>query len=741
MDENNAIEVNGISKKFKLEVETSEKKKSLINRTPTKTIDHVVLDNISFKVKKGEILGILGRNGSGKSTLLYILGKIMAPDSGSIEYSGKLASVLELGMGFHADLSGRENIYLKGELYGFSKKEIDQRMSSIIEYSGLGQFIDNPVRTYSSGMSGRLAFSIMVNVESDIMLVDEVLSVGDSAFSIKAQQHFKKIAKTGKTIIIVSHSMQLIEELCTRAIWIENGHIIKDGPAKLICAEYQNSINESPEIILDLATNGVPEAQYKLALMYRDGNNYEQNDELYKEWIEKAALHGHTKAQVLLADLLISENKTEDAIELYRLAADKGDSDAKNKISMLKKDKKDTTIELINETLTMINENTSGINEFRLAEMQLKIAWNNKDKKNAYDLFERALMDGYIPAAHQMAIMHRDGIGIERNIAKMEELLSVSAEKGFMPSITMLSDLYYQGRLLPKNDDKCFNWTLKASELGNAGMMYKLAVMYRDGIGTDKNEKASNYWINNYNNICLQQQRQYAQNYLKIHSPEDYSKMFDKIENIFNTGIIHDYYVYQIINGKETVEILTQMKKLANAGNIDAQRRLGNYYYDGVGVKKDYGEAVKWYEKAAQLGDSWSQNRLGEIYRDGKTGKIDAEKSKFYFISAAEQGNTGSIGNLISMIVTKELEDNGLHEQLMGYLYGLANAGNIDAQRRLGNYYYDGVGVKKDYGEAVKWYEKAAQLGDSWSKHRLSDIYREGNRIKPNAEQSMKWFV
>ena len=207
MDSKNAMELKNVTKTYTIEMEDRDAKKGLFGSIPKRKVKNIVLDNISFDVKKGDVLGIIGRNGSGKSTLLSIMARIMEPDTGTIERSGKIASILELGMGFHPDLSGRENIYLKGELYGFSKKEVEERIENIIEYSGISKYIDNPVRTYSSGMTGRLAFAIMVNVESEIMLVDEILSVGDVTFTSKAKEHFKKLSKSGKTVVFVSHSI------------------------------------------------------------------------------------------------------------------------------------------------------------------------------------------------------------------------------------------------------------------------------------------------------------------------------------------------------------------------------------------------------------------------------------------------------------------------------------------------------------------------------------------------------
>ena len=203
MDPKNAIEIKNVKKSFKIEVRDYEKDNTKSSKVSTKSITNPVLKDVSFNIERGEIVGILGRNGSGKSTLLSIISKILEPDSGSIELSGKVATILELNMGFNADLSGRENIYLKSELYGIPRKETDKKIDSIIEYSGIGKYIDSPIRTYSSGMTGRLAFSVLINVDADILIVDEVLSTGDASFSAKAVEHFKNLVKRGKTVLVV----------------------------------------------------------------------------------------------------------------------------------------------------------------------------------------------------------------------------------------------------------------------------------------------------------------------------------------------------------------------------------------------------------------------------------------------------------------------------------------------------------------------------------------------------------
>ena len=190
---------------------------------------HDVLNGISFRVRKGEAVGLIGQNGCGKSTTLKLLTKIIYPDSGSIEMQGRVSSLLELGAGFHPDMSGRENIYINASIFGLNRDEIAQRLDDIIAFSELEEYIDNPVRTYSSGMYMRLAFSVAINVDADILLIDEILAVGDANFQSKCFNRLKEIKAEGTTIVIVSHSLGQIEQICERSIWIHDGRIKEEG--------------------------------------------------------------------------------------------------------------------------------------------------------------------------------------------------------------------------------------------------------------------------------------------------------------------------------------------------------------------------------------------------------------------------------------------------------------------------------------------------------------------------------
>ena len=196
------------------------------------------LKNININITEGEMIAIIGNNGSGKSTLLKLISKIIYPSKGKIITSGKVTSLLELGAGFHADFTGRENIYFNASIFGLTKKEIDKRINDIIEFSELNEFIDLPVRTYSSGMYMRLAFSIAIHVDAEILLFDEILAVGDQHFQQKCFNKLEEIKNNNKTIVVVTHNLDSVVELCNRTIWLDKGAIRMDGPSKEVVTEY-----------------------------------------------------------------------------------------------------------------------------------------------------------------------------------------------------------------------------------------------------------------------------------------------------------------------------------------------------------------------------------------------------------------------------------------------------------------------------------------------------------------------
>lgn len=238
---NVAIEVKNMTKQFKIFADKANtlKEKILFFARGKKEI-RVVLKNINLNIKKGETVALIGTNGSGKSTLLKLMTKIYYPTKGTVKTYGKLTSLLELGAGFHPDFSGRENIYFNASIFGLSKAEINSRIEQIIDFSELREFIDNPIRTYSSGMYMRLAFSIAINVDADILLIDEILAVGDQHFQEKCFKKLQELKDRNVTIVMVSHDLDAIKKLCDRAIWIYDGEVRSDGECSKIIEEYKN---------------------------------------------------------------------------------------------------------------------------------------------------------------------------------------------------------------------------------------------------------------------------------------------------------------------------------------------------------------------------------------------------------------------------------------------------------------------------------------------------------------------
>ena len=238
-----SIKVENLVIKYKSLNSTSIQKNFFQKRK--KRYTYTAVDNVSFEVEKGEIFGLTGRNGSGKSTLLKGIGGMLAPDSGKIDLMGQSVCLLAIGVGFKMEMTGRENIYIAGLLLGFNQKEIKEKEQEIVDFAELGEFIDMPVRTYSSGMYSRLGFAITATLETDILLIDEVLSVGDERFRQKSYNKMKQlITDKEKTVIICAHNRMILEELCERVLWMEKGKIVKIGNVKEVMDEYEEYMHQ-----------------------------------------------------------------------------------------------------------------------------------------------------------------------------------------------------------------------------------------------------------------------------------------------------------------------------------------------------------------------------------------------------------------------------------------------------------------------------------------------------------------
>ena len=241
----NAIEVKNVYKRFNMHANNRKIKDYIVYHNDEDKKYRYVLKDINFEVKKGEVFGIIGRNGSGKSTILKLLTKILRPNEGSIETDGRISCLIELGAGFHPDMTGRENTYINASIFGISNKTVDKRFEEILDFSEIGDRIDERVRNYSSGMYMRLAFAIAINVDADILLIDEILAVGDMHFQIKCLNKLKEFRDSGKTIVIVTHNNTQAREMCNRVAWIDDGIIRAIGPAEQVCDLYEKEMRDN----------------------------------------------------------------------------------------------------------------------------------------------------------------------------------------------------------------------------------------------------------------------------------------------------------------------------------------------------------------------------------------------------------------------------------------------------------------------------------------------------------------
>ncbi len=238
------IRIENVSMKFNLGIEKNFSMKQafidLFKKKNKKNEEFWALKNVSFNVDKGEVVGLIGSNGAGKSTLLKIVSGVMKPTSGKVVVNGVISPMIELGAGFDPELNARENIYLNGAILGYSKKLIDEKFDEIVDFSELRDFLEVPVKNFSSGMTAKLAFSIATIVDPEILIVDEILSVGDIKFQEKSKKKMMEMIKGGTTVLYVSHSLESIESLCTKVVWLEHGKVVKVGDTKKICEAYYN---------------------------------------------------------------------------------------------------------------------------------------------------------------------------------------------------------------------------------------------------------------------------------------------------------------------------------------------------------------------------------------------------------------------------------------------------------------------------------------------------------------------
>jgi len=321
MEDNIAIRIRGLSKKYnisekKIGLSFLEKIKELlltfISKKKIKDPGFYALKDISLEIKKGECVGIIGRNGAGKSTLLKILSEVVEPTEGTIEINGSMASVLEVGMGFHPELTGRENVYLSGAMMGIPKWQMSDKIKSIIEFSGVENFIDTPVKYYSSGMYLRLAFSVVSNLDADIMLFDETLSTGDINFQLKCYEIIDTLVSKGKTILLVSHNLNDIIKISSRIVYLDNGMLKSDSQSNSLDAYLKDSLSNNSLFNSNLTGSITPYIDKK-TVQFNTSDNSFANEDIQLKKIQICAVNKTIEDDILTSDEIVL------SIEYYKI--------------------------------------------------------------------------------------------------------------------------------------------------------------------------------------------------------------------------------------------------------------------------------------------------------------------------------------------------------------------------------------------------------------------------------------
>ena len=636
MDDDVVIKIRGLKKSYTI-IDKNVTIGHVFKKNKTR---YPIFDGIDLDVHRGDIMAILGRNGCGKSTFLKLVSEILEPDEGTVEVHGKIASILELSMGFHNDLSGRDNIILRSALYGIPREEVMKHIDDIIAYSDLGVFIDNPVRTYSSGMRSRLAFSIMVNVDADIFLVDEALSTGDMAFASKASEHLKELVRSGKTVLFTSHSMNTIRRTCNRAIWISDNVIKMDGPADDVVDAYTRSINDSFEETLHLAEGGSSAAQYRVSTFYRDGNGVEKDPEQQRHWLEEAAVREHPMAMSDLADIMMSEGKSEEAMVLYQKAAEAGNYEARRKYATMQGDTRED-IEELRKIMKDLTSTDYPYDLYNYGNLMYKSALTVEDYREAFKYLNLASEKGWLDADVLLAQMYRDGNGVDRSIEDYEKKLIYAAEGGHARAMSILAEAYLEGKFIEKDNEKAFHWYMRSASSGNMKSQYQVAVMLSSGIGCEKDEEAAKQWFARYSSTALNDSRKIAMDTMKarridIDISNDMLKAMSK--SFHPQSMVSLAAKYESGNGfkKNTDAAISLLEKASVAGG-SPRTRLAEKYLEGDGESKK--KAFDLLKSAADYGDATAMYKLALMYKDGICCEADDQRYRWYMRMAAERGN------------------------------------------------------------------------------------------------------
>ncbi|MBR4227262.1 MAG: SEL1-like repeat protein [Candidatus Methanomethylophilaceae archaeon] len=624
-DTKNAIEVEGISKKFDIKYTTFYGGQA---KSGVKT----VLDGLSFSIKKGEVMGIVGRNGSGKSTLMKILSGIMGPDSGTVNVSGKVASILELGMGFEPEMTGRDNIRIKCSMYGFTEKEINQQMESIIQFSELGEQVDHPLRTYSSGMAAKLAFSVIMHTQCNVMIVDEVLSVGDASFNAKCRMVFQKMKKEGRAILIASHSMETLESMCDRVMWIEEGKVKEIGNPSTVCYHFHSDMVDSFDTIIKLAEEGDVISMNRAAVMLRDGIGAQKDEKRAVELFTKAASMGHTDSQMDLADMKLKAGKKDEAMNLYKKAASNGSFGAITRLTLMDKDNV-----AISEKLMKDVRDKAESGNIRAMKLLADMLYSGnvfvKDQVEAFKWNMKCAELGNVQALYMVGFCYREGIGVEKNGEEALKWLIQAFEHGSTKARTEIANMYRKGMAIECDMSKAIEWYKLAAECGDGTAMQQLGLIYRDAIGVDKDEAQAVYWL----------KRQAIQSMLGAEAT---------FGDILRQGYVDD----------EQKKSLYWYKDAASKGNMSGMIQLGVAYRDGGIAVADSAEASKWFSKCADLRSNLACYELALLYLRGNGVQRDTKKAFELMKMSSDLGNVNAMLQLAIMYKDGEVVQKNIPE-------------------------------------------------------------------------------
>lgn len=649
-DPKNAIEMEDVKKVFHID------KSGPAGFRHRNVGEKIVLDGFTLSVRKGECLGIVGRNGSGKSTTLKMMSRILSPDSGRIEIDGKVASILELGMGFNPDFTGTENIYLKCSMFGFSRKETDNILERIVDFTGLGEQIDDPVRTYSSGMNARLAFAIAVNVSCDIIILDEVLSVGDAGFRSKCANIFKQMKKEGKTIILASHSMGTIASMCDRAVWIDKGKVRETGDPHTVSAHFEKDLTESYDTVLSLAQSGDIDSMCKLAVMLRDGYNVEKDVAEAERWLVKAADLGNIEAMIELGSLLASRDDVEGATARFRTAAESGNQEAQIRLMELSGTLDDSAEKAV-ERLRELAEEGNVRAMYHYADALQKGTAVRQDRTLAHEWFLRAAELDDVNSMLQAGLDYRDGVGVAKDAEEAENWLTKAAECNNMRAKLELAKMFRNGITAGIDMEKAVHWLTEAAYAGDAGSMNQLGILFRDGVGVEKDQSRADLWFSMF-------------------------AMQNRLRLMHNLGeILRQWNRYD----EDYREAVQWYEKASKGGFFASDYILGVMFKDGNTILPNGQKALSHFAEAAKHGHGSAAYEYANLCL--RLGNFDDDKlAESTLILSAKNGNPygrfllGSIQFDNPSDVKKQKE--GLHWLELSSEFGIISARNVIARRK-----------------------------------------------------------